>query len=549
MAKVHVAKKKAAKPPAANRSSTAAAKGKATRATVALAASRKAAPKPVAKVKREARPAVLEPLLGEILGSPDDDHARLVYADALSENGDPRGTFISHHYQLADIDPLDDRYAPLLASTLRLEARHVGEWLAGYATVAKLSPAGFSKVEVDRTANAVFERGFLRRVAMPPETLAKCWDWLATREPIAGIELIVHEHLPEQQRAMPCAANFRVLKVSPDGWFTANSVGNVLAWGMPQLRDLDLSGCDLGVTGCQLLANRETDLADHFEDWRPPPPLARGQLSRLVLHGCQIGDAGAVVLAKADTLDGVVELDLGQCRLRERETLRAIRASPYLQSLVRLSLAGNRDLAGALDALAGWEVLPDLAYLALPASVSAAEVAALYPTPSSQLRELDLSAAREALVQPAAIFACADSLSHLDVGSTSLGDASWARLVREPCVARVIELRANSCSLSDAAVSALTKSPMRRLVRLDLSTNKLTDAGIAELAAWDGLEHVAWLRIGNNRRLTSASYRALIDAPGLEFAVLDVGKVTDAKLLSALRERFGVAVRAAGNAA
>ena len=69
--------------------------------------------------------------------------------------------------------------------------------------------------------------------------------------------------------------------------------------------------------------------------------------------------------------------------------------------------------------------------------------------------------------------------------------------------------------------SALVASPLRRLVRLDVSSNKLTDAGLAELAAWPGLEHVAFLRIGNNRKVTATGYRALIDATQLTPAVLD----------------------------
>jgi uncharacterized protein (TIGR02996 family) len=40
---------------------------------------------------------VLDPLLERVHRQPDDDAARLVYADALLERGDPLGVFISHH--------------------------------------------------------------------------------------------------------------------------------------------------------------------------------------------------------------------------------------------------------------------------------------------------------------------------------------------------------------------------------------------------------------------------------------------------------------------
>src|SRR5207253_1169717 len=138
----------------------------------------------------------------------------------------------------------------------RLEAKHAGTWLDGYADVAKVRPRNFSKVEVDANANAVFERGMLRRIAMEPEHVAAAWEWAAAREPIAGIELLVGEGISVYD--MPCAERFRTLAVHTEGWFTSHSVGRVLAWGMPQLRDLDLSGCDLGVGGCHLLANLAT---------------------------------------------------------------------------------------------------------------------------------------------------------------------------------------------------------------------------------------------------------------------------------------------------
>lgn len=471
-------------------------------------------------------------VLQRICAEPSNLELRLVLADQLSERGDPRGTFIAQQCQLSRLDPLDDAYAPLLASTRRLEARHAAPWLGDDLPPVQRT---FSKLEVSATRNAVFENGFLSRVAVTEAELTAVWKTLAAREPIAGVELLVREGV--DLRDVPEAAAFRTLKLSPDSWFTANSVGNVLAWGLPKLEALDLSGCDLGTTGAQLLANLETDLAETFEGWKAPPPFVKGQLKSLVLHGCGIGDDGAALLFSAESLSGLRTLVLSQCRLT-RTTLKALTASKL--ALTRLSLSGNKELGGHFDELAGWKALPKLEALALPQTVTADDVRALFPKPSKALRELDLTSAKALLETPEVLLDVAQTLTHLDLGVTSIGDEGFGALA--PAFDRLLELRVNGCSLSDAALEVLVTKGSTRLVTLDVSSNKLTDAGVKALASWKGLAHVTHLRLGNNRKVTAAGLKALVDAKAFEPAELDVGKVADAKLVAQLGERFGKSV-------
>ncbi len=472
-------------------------------------------------------------VLKRICADPADLELRLVHADQLSERGDPRGAFIAQQVQLARTDSLDAAYAPLLASTRRLEARHALEWLG--KDVPAVKPGSFSKVEVSASRNAVFENGFLARLAVTEAELSRVWKALSAREPIAGVELLVGEGV--DGAAFPEAAVFRTLKISPDSWFTSHSVGTVLAWGMPKLEALDLSGCDLGTTGARLLANLETDLAQTFTGWKAPPPFAKGQLKSLVLHGCGIGDEGAALLFAAESLSGLRTLVLSQCRLTRAATLKALKQSKAMAGLTRLSLSGNKELGGHFDELAGWKALPKLEALALPQTVTADDVRALFPKPSKALRELDVTSAKTLLEEPFVVFSAAEALTHLDLGLTSIGDRGFGDLVPE--LQRLLELRVNGCSLSDAAIEVLVTKGSTRLVTLDVSSNKLTDAGVKRLAGWKGLEHVTHLRLGNNRKVTAAGLKALIDAKPFEPAVLDVGKVSDAKLISELAARFG----------
>lgn len=473
-------------------------------------------------------------VLKRICAEPANLELRLVYADQLSERGDPRGTFIAQQCQLSRTDPLDVAYAPLFASTRRLEAKHAATWL-GNLTPPK--PGDFSRLEVSATFNAVFKNGFLYRIATTEEDLASRWKTFSEREPIAGVELLVGESVERVER--PEAAGFRALKLSPDSWFTANSVGSALAWGMPLLEDVDLSGCDLGPTGARLLVNLETDLGDSFEGWRAPPPFRNGQLKHLVLHGCGLHDEGALLLFGAESLVGLRTLTLSQCRLTQAATLDALKRSPHLVALTDLSLSGNKELGGHFTQLSGWEALPKLERLALPQTVMANDVRALFPSPSKALRELDLTSAKALLTSPAAVLALAEAFTSLDLGLTAVGDDGWAELMPAPALRRLVELHANGCSLSDDAVEVLTTKGPGRLVTLDLSSNKLTDDGLTTLAEWPGLEHVTQLRLGNNRKVTAAGYRALMKAPSFAPAMLDVGKAADVKLIAALKERFG----------
>lgn len=483
--------------------------------------------------------ALRDDLLARVCAAPDDVDARRVYADHLEEQGDPRGAYVAQHCVLAELDPLAPEVPALTASVHRLEARTPPPWLAELLVRSRLDPGDAPRMVLDEQRNAVFRHGFLHRIAMRPEDIARDWAFLRAREPVQGIELVVGEHLPEAYHALREPKDFQALKVSPNGWFYVQSAGDVLRWGMP-LRELDLGRCDLGPTGARMLVGEATDLADSFPGWTAPPPLPT-TLEELALSGTQLGDEGVRVLLGAPVVRGLVALDVGQCRLAAVDTLATLAATP-MPRLRRLSIAGNNALGGHLGALAGWDALAHLSALALPQSTTADDVAALFPTPSSALRSLDVSSARDLAKTPSALTAAATALVHLDLGTTSLGDAGFAAVLAAPPCRSLLELRVNGCSLSDAAVAALVGSPLERLVVLDLSSNKLTDAALARLADWPGLATITHLRLGNNRKLTAGGYAALAAATAFDPVSLDVGKPPEGALEALAR--FGAAVRA-----
>jgi uncharacterized protein (TIGR02996 family) len=468
--------------------------------------------------------------VARVLEAPDDLQLRQVVADKLQEKGDPRGAFISMQLQLLELDPGDPRYPQVFAESQRLEHRHRGAWLRDvFERIGDCAP--------------VFRAGFLSTLTLDPLDLDEHWAWLKQREPVEGVTVVVHEALPEGARARTSGPQLKRLGVVPEDWVTAFSVSELLAWDVSNLSALDLSGCDLGTDGAKLLAGVESGLAEHFDRFVTPPPFTPGVMRQLRLRGCQLGDEGAAVLVSAERLSGLVELDLSQNRLGDVKTLTAL-ANAKLPALRRLSLAGNVFREG-LSSLARWKQLPKLVALGLPQSTTKDDVLSLFKKPSPALRELDVRSAKALLETPRVVFDCATAFTHLDLGTTSLGDDGLQVLLEHPASATLRVLRLNGCSLSDAAVELLVRAP-RGLVELDVSSNKLTDKALAALATWEGLSSLVALRLGNNRKVTAKGLEALIASERFSPVRFDVGKVADAALLKRLEARFKDALVSGG---
>lgn len=95
---------------------------------------------------------LLAGLFAAVYAAPDDDSPRLVLADALTEQGDPRGEFLS--LQFADA-----------AGELTLGRRERMDRL-----LAAAGPAWFDGLEREVAPTAIFERGFLSEVRLATRT-------------------------------------------------------------------------------------------------------------------------------------------------------------------------------------------------------------------------------------------------------------------------------------------------------------------------------------------------------------------------------------------
>lgn len=242
-------------------------------------------------------------LLAAIVANPDNDTARLVYADWLQENGDEeQATYIRDSIEPGRVRPNFDGENEWL-ERLGVENVVVDRWNRGFPDRVSVHYGG----SFDEDAERLLAFVPIRRLTLFSQSYL---HW--------GPEEWKHED-EDQEGTVPT-----VPWVERDGYLISHL--ETLS-GLARLTELVLNGFeDLGFV--------------LFES-----PYFSG-LKYLGLPGCGISPRAAKALASNPSLAGLVELDLSNSGLSGNgigvEGTRAILESPYLrQRLKKLWLAGN----------------------------------------------------------------------------------------------------------------------------------------------------------------------------------------------------------------
>lgn len=138
------------------------------------------------------------PFLQEVLDYPDVDEPRLVYADWLEDQGDPRGEFIRAQCQLAQSDETDEEYYESLEVGDRLLAEYGGSWAEELAQDVKKSR---------------FRRGFIEEVTVLASTIVKDDGALFDKAPIQWLRLNYVKGKGQQLADLPALSKLRGLDV------------------------------------------------------------------------------------------------------------------------------------------------------------------------------------------------------------------------------------------------------------------------------------------------------------------------------------------------
>lgn len=512
--------------------------------------------------------------LDAIADNPDDDVARLVYADWLQERDRPedeaRADLIRIQVRLAQLRPDQADVEPL--------RRRERELLDQYETAWR------QHLPVDTTGRwrwGAFERGFVETVEID--------DWPTFEPVIAEVfhaqpvrQLMINGLTPEsispvvaceslgQLTALTLGRNrdghllaesltrseylagLRLLSAHANGWGEdwANAIRKARAW--PELRSLVLSNSrwtDLdsfavlfGIEHCEHL--RELNLRDSAmtagalvramtspmmealasldvgrcritgRDLAPAPswPSER-QLNHLNISWNDLGTEGLTVLARTSALGNLQRVELASCRLTA-EAVHHLTEASFWPRLTELDLSRN-ELTDA-----GLQTLTQV-------------------TPPENLRSLNLTQTRIAEFRPLAEWPGLATLECLRVCDNPT--AGIFRLLASRHTTALRTLTLSRIGLGEPGVQLLVNGPLLTGLReLHLSHNQIGDRGAHMLAEAPAISELACLRLEGNP-ITDAGAKALLASPHLDNLwrlYLDGHRLSE-RMIEDLRVRFG----------
>jgi uncharacterized protein (TIGR02996 family) len=398
-----------------------------------------------------------EAFLQRIRAYPDDDAQRLIFADWLDEQGDPRGQFIRVQLALADLPADAPERAQLVSAERALLTEHREAWEAPFRGLAN---------------GPVFRRGFVDEVKVDAKQFIRTAPDLFTAAPVRHIHLLdVSDGLPG---VLQCPFLSRLSALTVHGQHTGEPLARAVA------RSEHLSG-----------------------------------LRRLALTRNRFTDDAAEHLARSPYLTNLEELDLSENEIGETGA-RALAAAPVLGKLRSLEMRMNALGPAGAEALAGSERLPALHRLGLcdnevglPRLLTLGRAHDLLRVPVLDLSANGLKVAGlQAILtrptkEPAGV-----RLTELDLSNNDLGDAGARLLAACPHLANLTVLRLAYCGIGDDGVRALAAAlHLNRVVALDLDNNPILDEGFRafrDTPHWRSLRQFQLPRFGISPGLRTA---------------------------------------------
>jgi uncharacterized protein (TIGR02996 family) len=413
--------------------------------------------------------------LQAIADDPADDAARLIYADWLDEQPDEasraRADFIRVQYALRDLGPDDPRRVGLEECQRDFLLAHAECWTAPLRALG--------------VADCRFRRGFVERVAVMPEALARAGREICALAPVRELAL-----LPPGRGARHPSVADTTRRLAEADW-------------LGRIHSLDL----IGVPGnlMDLRALLFSPRLSHLSSLAIP---RTPRLCNSVARAPFAGRLRSLTLFAGDANTSAAEL-LG---------------SGTLESLTRLELRGPGITLDELEAFAA-AVPPALEELALTGLrlTAAQRLAPIALKRIATLRKLELNG-NALTVEMARVLAQApllDSVEELDLGSNSLGDQGVGFLARSPYLTRLGRLSLNSNRLGPDACRALAVAEVPHLRSLNVRTNTIGDEGLTDLARGPSLAALTALHASYNR-VSSRGALWLAEAFPAFLSVLDL---------------------------
>jgi uncharacterized protein (TIGR02996 family) len=495
--------------------------------------------------RAQGRP-VLHGLLDDIKANPDDDALRLILADWLEEQGDPRGEHIRLQVQLSRMEEDDPDREALAVRIWEVERPQRDEWLGPLAGLGQGCRLAGGLVQVACEAETF--RGSTLEAAITAESRA--WLEGLTLDLRGATQEAIVRAVGSPNLACFSALTLQTPSLRYDDASLARWSGGLRALAvsphLDALKELNLAGARVGLDGLRVLLSsrhlgglRSLDLSENELDAAGSEALARsplfGQLVHLNLSHNRMAPGVVEALARSGNGGVLRTLNLYKTDLDDA-SVRILAESPLLEQCTRLGLAQNHFGAKGLKALADSRHVSCLIHLGLslrndrfPVGLQTLCESPNLPNLTSLTLghgwELRADPRRDGALQllaPSPLFARLERLNlarleHDIHGLKALGTALGRSRLRflnlsggriqatllqalaegfESSALVSLELGGNG--LEDSGAQVLSRQPLPYLRRLGLGFNHMSSTGVALLASSGALRELSYLDLGGN---------------------------------------------------
>jgi uncharacterized protein (TIGR02996 family) len=188
--------------------------------------------------------------LKAVFALPDDDGPRLVYADWLDEQGDPKGEFIRTQVELARLPGDDPRRPELAARAQALLAAHRPDWdrpLVRLLDDSPLQPPADARQRPVRGWD--YRRGFVEVIDVQAWAFASHANVLFMLMPLSRVRMHNAHELIGRLVTSPALARLRELDLSDNGITDFDAALLARCIHLSRLRSLDLRRNPIGPDG------------------------------------------------------------------------------------------------------------------------------------------------------------------------------------------------------------------------------------------------------------------------------------------------------------
>lgn len=186
-----------------------------------------------------------EQFLQAIVEEPDNDLPRLIYADWLDEQGDPRGEFIRVQCELAQLDLYDPARKPLEERQDTLFKKHKAKWI--------------KDLKVAAIRNYEFRRGFVEQVTLNAKNHLQNAEALLDQVPtIRGMKINDIKPVIDELIESKWLERIESLNLTAARMGTRRLKRLVRSKHLTNIRELDLTSNGIGMMGFKALMEADT---------------------------------------------------------------------------------------------------------------------------------------------------------------------------------------------------------------------------------------------------------------------------------------------------